>query len=103
MAFVRVEGNDREFIVRGSKNRNRAVHGDVVIVQPVLLGRTEDSSSDEEPPKAAINDSDSEEEVVFAKPHLAGGKAASSSKAAAEPDVQMAKVVAIGQKKGQGR
>eukprot|EP00435_Cladocopium_sp_Y103_P033597 s2155_g8.t1 len=45
MAFVRPEGaksQDREWVVRGTKYRNRAVHGDTVIIQPILYGRTED-------------------------------------------------------------
>ena len=45
MAFVRPDGaksQDREWVVRGSNYRNRAVHGDVVIIQPILYGRTEE-------------------------------------------------------------
>ncbi|CAK8991696.1 unnamed protein product [Durusdinium trenchii] len=102
MAFVRAEGSksqDREWVVRGSKNRNRAVHGDKVIIQPVLYGRRdEDSSSEEELPEA-IPASDSDEEVVFVKPNVAG----SAAKGREEQEVQMAKVVAIAEKKGQGR
>ena len=46
MAFVRPDGaksQDREWVVRGSNYRNRAVHGDIVIIQPILYGRTEDT------------------------------------------------------------
>ena len=45
MAFVRPDGaksQDREWVVRGTKYRNRAVHGDTVIIQPILYGRNED-------------------------------------------------------------
>jgi len=106
IAFVRPEGarsDDRDLVVRGSQHRNRAVHGDVVIVQPILYGRQEESSSEEEaPPPAAIPCSDSEEEeIVLNKPHLAG--AARAAPKSSEQEVQMAKVVAIAEKKGQGR
>jgi len=100
MAFVRPDGaksQDREWVVRGSNYRNRAVHGDVVIIQPILYGRTEDSSSEEVEAPAIASDSD--EEVVFTKPNVAG----STSAAPKNEDVQMAKVVAISEKKGQGR
>ncbi|CAE7221120.1 dis32, partial [Symbiodinium sp. CCMP2456] len=106
IAFVRPEGarsDDRDLVVRGSQHRNRAVHGDVVIVQPILYGRQEESSSEEEAaPPAAIPCSDSEEEeIVLNKPHLAG--AARAAPKSSEQEVQMAKVVAIAEKKGQGR
>ncbi|CAE7244982.1 dis32 [Symbiodinium sp. CCMP2592] len=106
IAFVRPEGarsDDRDLVVRGSQHRNRAVHGDVVIVQPILYGRQEESSSEEEAaPPAAIPCSDSEEEeIVLNKPHIAG--AARAAPKSSEQEVQMAKVVAIAEKKGQGR
>ncbi|CAE7947478.1 dis3l [Symbiodinium sp. KB8] len=105
IAFVRPEGarsDDRDLVVRGSQHRNRAVHGDVVIVQPIMYGRQEESSSEEEAPPAAIPCSDSEEEeIVLNKPHLAG--AARAAPKSSEQEVQMAKVVAIAEKKGQGR
>ena len=53
-----------------------------------------DSSSDEEVEAPAIA-SDSDEEVVFTKPNVAGSSAAPKNE-----DVQMAKVVAISEKKG---
>ena len=56
---------------------------------------SEDSSSDEEVEAPAIA-SDSDEEVVFTKPNVAG----STSAAPKNEDVQMAKVVAISEKKG---
>eukprot|EP00931_Biecheleriopsis_adriatica_P066739 TRINITY_DN41027_c0_g1_i1.p1 TRINITY_DN41027_c0_g1~~TRINITY_DN41027_c0_g1_i1.p1 ORF type:complete len:957 (-),score=249.16 TRINITY_DN41027_c0_g1_i1:38-2908(-) len=121
MAFVKPDGaksNDRDLVVRGKFNRNRAVHGDVVIVQPILYGRREgESSSAEEEddnvcskPSAFPGSSDSEEELVFDAPILRGvdePKASSSSKKAcrdsSESDAQMAKVVAIADGKGQKR
>ena len=134
MAFVRPDGaksQDREWVVRGTKYRNRAVHGDIVIIQPILYGRTEDqgielcwvllscvyisklsrffkwedgkwsedSSSEDEPVMATAIASDSDEEVVFTKPNVAGSAAVQRQ----EEEVKMAKVVAISEKKGQGR
>lgn len=62
------------------------------------LSSCEDSSSDDEPVTAAIA-SDSDEEVVFSKPNVAGSAAVQRN----EQEAQMAKVVAIAEKKGQGR
>ena len=81
-------------VVRGSKNRNRALHGDVVVLSRILYGREE--SSDEE--VVVASGSDSEEEIVFAKPNVGGSLATRQ-----DEDVQMAKVVAIAEKKGSER
>ena len=81
----------------------------MVVGKPTILGKPqldpcpskslkslppEDSSSEEVEAPAIASDSD--EEVVFTKPNVAG----STSAAPKNEDVQMAKVVAISEKKG---
>lgn len=65
-------------------------------IRPLSLRNlpSEDSSSEEVEAPAIASDSD--EEVVFTKPNVAG----STSAAPKNEDVQMAKVVAISEKKG---
>eukprot|EP00930_Biecheleria_cincta_P031600 TRINITY_DN21937_c0_g1_i1.p1 TRINITY_DN21937_c0_g1~~TRINITY_DN21937_c0_g1_i1.p1 ORF type:complete len:962 (+),score=212.36 TRINITY_DN21937_c0_g1_i1:49-2934(+) len=116
IAFVKPDGaksDEKDFVVRGKHHRNRAVHGDVVVIKRILQEREASSSSEEEDLRGvptANSDSDSEEELLITKPILGGsgstapkGNARARGKESSQPDMKMAKVVAIADAKGQSR
>jgi protein SSD1 len=134
-AYVRPDGAKaggpvRDVLVRGKQARNRAVHGDIVIVEMVdedgvgerwRGGSVEDQDNEDEqdlnkPDLGADDDSSgSDEEVLLGRPLVADEQEKEKEKSSKAAKVsaqgggygdglhQMCKVVAIAEKKGQGR
>jgi len=113
----------KDFIIKGKKPRNRAVHGDVVIVATIDEDEDETGRRSSGPPgeeaqvddeEAEDSDEESDEEVVFSGALMAGDDAEeevtlgpSDAKAAGNKrdDVRLrrGKIVAIAERKGSSR